>query len=363
MAHVRGGPLLPRRGVLPGSSKGGGARRRSERRAASTPSGSGAGKADGAGEREGSGSWREDWLFGGDWSGRGKSREQKDQGSAPRKMPGRRGVRDEWEPRNRDVFLNISEMSLFEKLNPNVEEEEALLRAESRRNSQESKDAVAFLATLFVIPLGVSTMTSKFVFHPLVTQFSEVHATAFEVHGHQKREGAKELHQEEARLRMLANVGEAPALTEMETAIRLHEKAEEIAEEFIEGNRRALTNGLSDTAGWFTLVSMIVVQRDRWDTLLETMKRLFDGFSDTGKAFLIILVTDIILGYHSEAGWAAVLTLICQHYGVEVEEEWLYGFIAIVPVAIDSYFKFWVFRYLTGLSPTARVTFQAMNRH
>lgn len=37
--------------------------------------------------------------------------------------------------------------------------------------------------------------------------------------------------------------------------------------------------------------------------------------ADTAKAFLIILVTDTLLGYHSEEGWTAAAQLFTQHYG------------------------------------------------
>jgi len=306
--------------------------------------------------------WREDWLFGSEWDG---SKTQTKPGESNNATPfrGKRTVRDDWEPKNRDVFLKFSELSLFEKLNVNVQEEEEQLRAEARRNSRESKDALTFLGTLAAVPLSVSFVTGEFIYDPMVASFSAVHPETFEVRDYQKREGSKELHGEETKLRLLANVGEAPELSEKELSQKLHEKAEHIAHEFIEENEKALSNGLADSTAIFVLVAMILVQREKWDILVETWKRLFDGFSDTGKAFLLILVTDILLGYHSEAGWTGMIEIICAHYGVEVEEEALFTFIAIVPVCIDSYFKFWVFQYLTGLSPTARVTFQTMDRH
>jgi hypothetical protein len=42
------------------------------------------------------------------------------------------------------------------------------------------------------------------------------------------------------------------------------------------------------------------------------------GMSQTGKAFILILVADVLMGYHSEEGWTAALELLADHYAIEV---------------------------------------------
>lgn len=54
-------------------------------------------------------------------------------------------------------------------------------------------------------------------------------------------------------------------------------------------------------------------------TPLFTKPPLVRPAADTAKAFLIILITDILLGYHSEEGWTAFLRIASRHYGVEPE--------------------------------------------
>ena len=57
----------------------------------------------------------------------------------------------------------------------------------------------------------------------------------------------------------------------------------------------------------------------RRNILFRTINRLLSGLSDTAKAFIIIAVTDILLGYHSEEGWTATIRLIAMHYGWELD--------------------------------------------
>ncbi len=64
---------------------------------------------------------------------------------------------------------------------------------------------------------------------------------------------------------------------------------------------------------------MLVQNTEQRRLLFRTMGRIFSGMSDTAKAFIIIAVTDILLGYHSEEGWTAAIHLFTGHYGYEVE--------------------------------------------
>ena len=64
---------------------------------------------------------------------------------------------------------------------------------------------------------------------------------------------------------------------------------------------------------------MLARQTPQRQILFRTVGRFFTGLSDTAKAFLIILITDTLLGYHSEEGWTALLKLLSGHYGVESE--------------------------------------------
>ncbi|KAF4353907.1 hypothetical protein G4B88_009385 [Cannabis sativa] len=82
--------------------------------------------------------------------------------------------------------------------------------------------------------------------------------------------------------------------------------------------------------------------------------KIINNISDTGKAFLIILITDIFLGYHSESGWQTLVEIIVEHYGVEVDQATITIFICLVPV---------LFKFLPRLSPKVSNLFREMKRH
>ena len=55
--------------------------------------------------------------------------------------------------------------------------------------------------------------------------------------------------------------------------------------------------------------------------------------------------------------------MVCEHYGLEVDEGTIYAFVAVVPVVADAFFKLWIFKGLNRQNPGAAVTLKQMDRH
>eukprot|EP00879_Flechtneria_rotunda_P020537 GHRR01021609.1.p1 GENE.GHRR01021609.1~~GHRR01021609.1.p1 ORF type:complete len:124 (+),score=30.77 GHRR01021609.1:225-596(+) len=120
---------------------------------------------------------------------------------------------------------------------------------------------------------------------------------------------------------------------------------------------------VSDSISAMVFFMMFVRDTDGRRALFNTIGRLFEGLSDIAKAVMIILVADTLLGYHSEEGWTGFLDLVLGHYGIEVEEENIVLFVGIIPIAIDVWFKYWIFIGLNKISPGAVVTIKQLDRH
>jgi hypothetical protein len=88
---------------------------------------------------------------------------------------------------------------------------------------------------------------------------------------------------------------------------------------------------------------------------------LIYGLSDSAKAFIIILFTDIFVGFHSPHGWEVILSGVSRHLGLPENHDFIFLFIATFPVILDSVFKYWIFRYLNRVSPSAVATYRNMN--
>lgn len=89
-----------------------------------------------------------------------------------------------------------------------------------------------------------------------------------------------------------------------------HEKQEEI--------RVGLVNIVSDSVTITTFAVILTMRDDGRQALTNTIGRISQGMSQTGKAFILILAADVLMGYHSEEGWTAGIELLSEHYMVEV---------------------------------------------
>jgi hypothetical protein len=170
-----------------------------------------------------------------------------------------------------------------------------------------------------------------------------------------------ELKQYEERLRFKALISQAPPLTSEELDEKLKEKAQEIAEEYKRDSGGAIKNVFADIISVFMFAFILVSNRSEVETLKSFMGDLIYGLSDSAKAFIIILSTDMFVGFHSPHGWEVILESTARHFGLPENRDFNFLFIATFPVILDAVFKYWIFRYLNRSSPSAVSTYKTMN--
>nr|YP_010457805.1 envelope membrane protein [Celastrus gemmatus]UUA69001.1 envelope membrane protein [Celastrus gemmatus] len=85
------------------------------------------------------------------------------------------------------------------------------------------------------------------------------------------------------------------------------------------------------------------------------------NLSDTIKAFSILLLTDLCIGFHSPHGWELMIGSIYKDFGFTHNDQIISGLVSTFPVILDTIFKYWIFRYLNRLSPSLVVIYHSMN--
>lgn len=277
----------------------------------------------------------------------------------------RRKARAGQRSRVRDEYMRpiVDAQGIYNRLTFDELDSEERVFIEAITNQYESREAIYFGAALVGVPLVVGFIVSRLVAEPVWDFATSINPEAFALTDEQKVEGAQEVHKEELRLKLEAAVGQAPPLTDEVLLQHLRKQAKEIETTMRQDNRSALLNVVSDSSAGLTLFAMLLRPSSQRSILFRTIGRVFAGLSDTAKAFFIILITDTLLGYHSEEGWTAGLRILGHHYGVSPEMEGLNLFVATVPVLLDSLFKYWIFVELNKIDPAAAVTLRQMDRH
>nr|YP_010994197.1 chloroplast envelope membrane protein [Prostanthera wilkieana]WOZ12063.1 chloroplast envelope membrane protein [Prostanthera althoferi subsp. althoferi]WOZ11802.1 chloroplast envelope membrane protein [Prostanthera wilkieana]WOZ12150.1 chloroplast envelope membrane protein [Prostanthera wilkieana]WOZ12672.1 chloroplast envelope membrane protein [Prostanthera althoferi subsp. althoferi]WOZ12759.1 chloroplast envelope membrane protein [Prostanthera althoferi subsp. althoferi] len=85
------------------------------------------------------------------------------------------------------------------------------------------------------------------------------------------------------------------------------------------------------------------------------------NLSDTVKAFSILLLTDLCIGFHSPHGWELMIGSVYKDFGFGHNDQIISGLVSTFPVIFDTIFKYWIFRYLNRVSPSLVVIYHSMN--
>jgi hypothetical protein len=155
-------------------------------------------------------------------------------------------------------------------------------------------------------------------------------------------------------------IGEATLSTE-EVEEKVRTRVVELAREATAQSADAIKNWIADLVGLVVFCAVLINSSREIAILKSFLNELVYGLSDSAKAFIIILLTDIFVGFHSPHGWEVLLEGIANHFGLPASRNFIFLFIATFPVILDTIFKYWIFRYLNRVSPSAVATYKEMN--
>nr|YP_009233271.1 chloroplast envelope membrane protein [Zizania latifolia]AIZ76909.1 chloroplast envelope membrane protein [Zizania latifolia]AMB27151.1 chloroplast envelope membrane protein [Zizania latifolia]UVI16758.1 chloroplast envelope membrane protein [Zizania latifolia]UVI16844.1 chloroplast envelope membrane protein [Zizania latifolia]UVI16930.1 chloroplast envelope membrane protein [Zizania latifolia] len=84
------------------------------------------------------------------------------------------------------------------------------------------------------------------------------------------------------------------------------------------------------------------------------------NLNDPIKAFFILLITDFFVGFHSTRGWELIIRWVYNDLGWVPNKLIFAIFVSCFPVILDTCFKFWIFFYLSRLSPSLVVIYHSI---
>ena len=245
-------------------------------------------------------------------------------------------------------------------LDPNAEQE--VLR-DFRRTRAKTRTAVRFIALLVIIPIAVHYLTKIVFVQPAITALWEQQSEEkIFLHYEMKEKAFEKLSGFKEELEFenfLRPQGEKWSEEQIEE--RVKEEANEVAEEYREESISALSNVFADLLAVIAFAVVLLVSKREIVVLKSFIDSVVYGLSDSAKAFIIILSTDIFVGFHSPHGWDVIMEVMAEHLGVPANKMLISLFIATIPVFMDTLFKYWIFRYLSRMSPSTVATLKEMD--
>jgi CemA family len=272
-------------------------------------------------------------------------------------------------------FLPRSILSTLDRLKRELDPEaEKEIVQDFRKSKTRTVLSLKFILLIILIPL-LTQQSSKILMTPFYERYVEPQAAIF-LNVDMEEEAFRELQRFEEKLKFenfIAReinefseenpvlVGKIQKLSSEEIENQVKLKAFEIAEEYNQQSAEALKNVVADIFSVIAFCLVIANSKREIAVLKSFIDEIVYGLSDSAKAFIIILFTDVFVGFHSPHGWEVILEGICRHLGIPESREFIFLFIATFPVILDTIFKYWIFRYLNRISPSAVATYKNMN--
>ena len=245
------------------------------------------------------------------------------------------------------------------KVNQNISKGKA--NKNFRKAQQRSIISIRFILLLIIVPLLTHQLSKVLIVGPLVEHFRNDKTGEVFLNREMEEEGLLALQKFEERIKFESLISNAPPLATEELETKMKEKAKKVKEEFRQESDNAIKNVFADIFAVIAFTVLLLLSKSSITVLKEFFDHVVYGLSDSAKAFIIILFTDVFVGFHSPHGWEVLLEGISRHWGLPANHDFIFLFIATFPVILDTIFKYWIFRYLNRISPSAVATYHNMN--
>lgn len=220
--------------------------------------------------------------------------------------------------------------------------------------------SVQCLATLIFVPLLVNIISKFFLVTPLVEYVWNKHQNEIFLNTSQQNSALAELRSFEEKIyfeSLLENSGNnLPSHLQQDMQLKTFEIAQIYNKESIE----AISNLFADLLSFCSLSLVFLLMKPQLIILKSFLAESLYSLSDTTKSFLLILGTDLLVGFHSPRGWEVFLEWFFRHFGFPENTEFMSLFVATFPVFLDTVFKYWIFRSLNKISPSTVATYHNM---
>jgi hypothetical protein len=253
---------------------------------------------------------------------------------------------------------------LRRELDPSAEQE--VVRT-FRVSKTKTVISLKFILLLILIPLLIHQISKNFLVGPIIDQIrGEPHQVDVSFLNHLNQDLEDEVLMELQRYQEKLQFENFLAFPQVkyspETLQELYQiEAIELAQEYGFRSANAVKNVFADLCSLIAFGIVLIYRQADFAVFKSFVDELIYGLSDSAKAFIIILFTDMFVGFHSPHGWEVILEGISRHFGIVESRSFIFLFIATFPVILDTIFKYWIFRYLNRISPSAVATYRNMN--
>jgi len=168
-----------------------------------------------------------------------------------------------------------------------------------RKSRYKTAISVKFLLVLIIVPLLVHNLSKIALGKIFIDPYFAKNEQIVFINQDLEEEALTELKTFEETLRLKSLIGLTSHLSIEEEEEKIKEKALEIANNYRSESSNAVKNIFADLLSFSAFAIILVMSKREISIFKSFIDETIYGLSDSAKAFLIILFTDIFVGFHS----------------------------------------------------------------
>jgi hypothetical protein len=278
------------------------------------------------------------------------------------------------------TYVPISILQSLERIRRNLtagDTYEQDLVQEVRQTRRRINIGIRFIIILVVVTITTQQVSKNLIYKPIVEGWESKHKIEFKFSEDIQEQALNKFRLEKEKLEFqlllnpnnnnitntgnkIENINEVLDQNPMQKL--LEEKALEVYKISQDLSLEGIQNLCADLTTGIVVYAILMAGKRELGIIKDFLDETLHGLNDNAKAFLIIVISDTFVGYHSKEGWEVLLGTIALHFGIPENRDFTLTFIAIVPVFLDALLKFWVFQTLTQSSPSTSAIYSEMNK-
>nr|QFV18575.1 envelope membrane protein [Delphinium anthriscifolium] len=143
--------------------------------------------------------------------------------------------------------------------------------------------------------------------------------------------------------------------------IGIHKETIQLVKMYNEGHIHTILHFSTNLISFAILSGYSILGNEELVIINSWVREFIYNLSDTIKAFSILLLTDLCIGFHSPHGWELIISSVYKDFGFSHNNQIISGLVSTFPVILDTILKYWIFRYLNRVSPSLVVIYHSMN--
>nr|YP_009033705.1 chloroplast envelope membrane protein [Roya anglica]YP_009256867.1 chloroplast enveloppe membrane protein [Roya obtusa]AHZ11088.1 chloroplast envelope membrane protein [Roya anglica]ANI25917.1 chloroplast enveloppe membrane protein [Roya obtusa] len=237
----------------------------------------------------------------------------------------------------------------------------SLVLPEFRLAKYQAVASLQYMAYLIICPWLLSFLFQLFFLEPVVANWWNTTQSEVFFSFSQEEKALKRLQEVEELLWLDIIMNDSSVKQPQDLSAEIHNKTIDLVNTYNQESIHTISHLFTDFISLSVLVYLFIFGKKRLTILNSWVQEVFYSLSDTMKAFFILLLTDLCIGFHSPHGWEILIGFILEHLGFSHNKHVISCFVSTFPVILDTVFKYWIFRHLNRISPSIVVSYHTMN--